>query len=456
MKPIYLDYAATTPVDRRVRRVMEPYLSVRYGNPGSLHRFGQGAMAAVDRSRETIAGLIGGDFREVVFTGSATEANNLALRGVVRQVFANGTAVPQDRPSARSSGEPRPAGSYRRPAGGGTEPTGAPPASSNRPRRWLSGVPVGIIVSAIEHESVLETVKDLERDGGVEIHYLPVDRRGFVDLVALRSAINERVVLVSVMYANNEIGTVQPIAEIARIIKEFRQDQGTADGYPLLHTDAVQAFQYLSCDVKRLGVDLMTLSAHKIYGPKGIGALYVGSRVQGVGSSKKDLNPSGYTLHPIITGGGQEFGLRSGTEHVASIVGFAEAARLVAARQDREARRVAALRRHLWHEIARIAPGTAVNGCEPGDGNSLPNVLNISIPGESSQDLLIKLDLVGVATASGSACAARTTKPSHVLMALGCAPGHIRSSLRLSLGRPTTRAELVTAVRRLKRVLHST
>ena len=220
MKKIYFDYAASTPVDPRVERAMRPYFLGKFGNAGSLHSFGQEAIAAIDAARVTMARLIGADFHEVIFTGSATEANNLAIRGAVAQWKAI---------SGNEHLKPR------------------------------------IVVSAIEHESVLETARDLERDGVADVVCLPVDREGFVDADAVAHAIDERTVLVSIMYANNEIGSVQPIAAIAEAVKAACAN----NNYPLFHTDAVQAFQFLDCDVQKLGVDMMTLSAHKIYGPKG-------------------------------------------------------------------------------------------------------------------------------------------------------------------------------------------
>ncbi len=278
MRRIYLDHAAATPVSPAVLAAMQPYFGRKYGNPGSLHSFGQEAMAAVDAARAKIAQAIGAEFREVVFTASATEANNLALRSAVRQFKIKN------------------------------------PKLKARPK---------IIISAVEHESVLETAYDLENDG-VEVVEIPVDRKGVVDLKALEKELDARTVLVSVMYVNNEIGSVQPIAEISEAIKKWKRAAGNPKtAYPLLHTDAAQAPAYFNCDVARLGADLMTLSSQKINGPKGVGALYIGP-----------IRPIGL-IGPMVTGGGQEHGLRSGTENVPGIVGFAtamEAARRNAAK----------------------------------------------------------------------------------------------------------------------------
>lgn len=416
MKRIYLDYAATTPVDPAVLDATLPWFAessparhasrlagvAGWGNPGSLHYFGQQAMAAVDESRERIAGAIGADFREIIFTGSATEANNLALRGAI------GKYISGNRP--RISG-------------------------NQRPR---------LIVSAIEHESVLETAKDLERDG-IEAIYLPVDKNGIVDLKKLKSALNEWTILVSVMCANNEIGTIQPIAEIAKIIKAFRVE---GSGRPPFHTDAVQAFQYLDCGADKFGVDLMTLSAHKIYGPKGIGALYI-----------RHPSTDNRKLSPIITGGGQEFGLRSGTENVPAIVGFAEAVELAVKNRDKEFKRIAELRNHFWEGLKKIYPKAQLNigGNQLLDQRPsavLPNILNVYFPGHEAQDLLTKFDLAGIAASSGSACSARSIKPSHVLKALGYPEKRIRNSIRFSLGRPTTKAEIDEALKRIVEIFN--
>ena len=427
MKRIYFDYAATTPVDPAVFATMKPYFSEKFGNPSSLHFFGQEAMAAIDESREKIAKNIGANFREIIFTGSATEANNLALRGAIKEFKIKNLGF-RDAPHSKSH--------------------------IPNPR---------VIVSVIEHESILETCRDLESEG-VEIIYLPANREGAVDLKKLKEALNERTILVSTMYANNEIGTIQPIAEIAKAISEFRiknlefSNKNNPKSYilnpifyPLLHTDAVQAFQYLDCDVNKLGVDLMTLSAHKIYGPKGVGVLYA-----------RALSPKPYPLNPIITGGGQEFGFRSGTENVAAIVGFAKAIELVSNSRELENKRIKKISDYFWKELKKINPKVQINGasdvrCQVSGVNKLPNILNIYFPESAgwrtAKDLLIKLDLAGVAVSSGSACSTRSSKPSHVLKSCGLSENRIKSSLRFSLGRFTAKAEINEAIKRLKKII---
>jgi len=377
---IYLDYAAGTPVDPRVFAAMKPYFSQKFGNPGSVHSFGQDAIAAVDRSRESIARALGAEFREVIFTGSATEANNLAIRGAIKKWKDVG-----------NKGIPR------------------------------------IVVSSIEHESVLETARDLEKEG-VKVVYVPVDKKGMVNLRILEESLDNRTVLVSMMYANNEIGAIQPIAEIAAIIKKFR---GTSI-FPLFHTDAVQAFQFLDCDVQKLGVDMMTLSAHKIYGPKGIGALYMRRPIM-----------------PVITGGGQEFGMRSGTENVPSIVGFAKAVASAETVREKEAERIMTLNDHFWRRIKNIFPKAERNGSVDG----LPNIVNVYFPGYEAQDILTRLDLEGIAASSASACRSRALDASYVITALGYSKERAKASIRFSIGRPTTKREIDTALKVLKKIL---
>ncbi|MEK7481782.1 MAG: cysteine desulfurase family protein [Patescibacteria group bacterium] len=406
MERIYLDYAAATPVAPEVLKAMAPYFSKKFGNPGSLHSFGQEALKAIDESREKIAKTIGappaGGFREIIFTGSATEANNLVLRGVIKNVRCQMSGV-------------------------------------RRPR---------LIVSAIEHESILETARDLEKEG-VEIIYLPVSHEGLVDLEKLKNFLNEQTILVSIICANNEIGTIQNISEISEIIRDFRNkkinDQWSmiATAYPLFHTDAVQAFQFLDCDVNKLGVDLMTLSAHKIYGPKGVGCLYI-----------KSSNPKSYILNPIITGGGQEFGLRAGTENVASIVGFSKAVELAEKNREKETKRIGELADYFWKKLKKIYSQAEINGnLRTSQVLRLPNILNIYFPNQRADDLLIKLDLAGIAVSSGAACSARAMKPSYVLKAIGLPEQKIKSSLRFSFGRFTTKKEIDEALKIIKKII---
>lgn len=424
----YFDYAATTPVDARVAAAMPPYYADVFGNPGALHSFGQEASGAVFRARRTIAAAIGADYREIIVTGSATEANNLALRGFT-QTVRRLTRIGFRR-------DPRAIRDHLRPR---------------------------VIVSSIEHESVLATVRDLEREGA-EVKILPVSREGIVRVGELQRLLNDRAVLVSVMYANNEVGTIQPISEIAEMLRNFRNEKFKiqnpksksifhSSGYPLVasgslplfHTDAVQAFQYFDCNVDVLGADMMTLSAHKIYGPKGIGALYVrqatgdkrhetSDRRQATGNVAGSMSRVAVSLSPVITGGGQEFGLRSGTENVPAIVGFAKAVEIAGRMRAREAARVERLRDRFLAELAKRAPAITLNG---GRKNRLPNNVNIYVPGIKAEELALALDLRGFAVSPGPACAARSAGPSHVLRAMGFSQARARESIRITFGRPT-------------------
>jgi cysteine desulfurase len=383
MKRIYFDYAATTPVDPRVLRAMQPYFNKQFGNPGSLHTFGQEAITAIDQSREIIAKELGVDFREIIFTSSATEANNLALRGVVKQ-------------SKRAN--------------------------------------ANMVISSLEHESIIETARDLGHEG-IDVRIVPVDAHGVLDRVALRTMLDDHTILVSIMYANNEVGTMQSLAEVAKIIR------GTAP-HALFHTDAAQAFQYCNSNIGDLGVDMMTISSHKMYGPKGAGALYVRAK------STKGVT----ALAPLLTGGGQEFGIRSGTENVPAIVGFAKALEIAGKMRTKEAKRVGALRVALWQGIQKIDPKASVNGFPnvTVDSPTLPNILNVYFPNRSAEDIITLLDLRGVAVSSGSACRSRAATPSHVIAALGHTALRANASIRFSLGRGTTRADITGALRILR------
>ncbi|RLC35191.1 MAG: cysteine desulfurase NifS [Candidatus Nealsonbacteria bacterium] len=366
MAKIYLDYAATTPVDPNVLKAMSPYFKKDFGNPSSIHGFGQKALGAVDEAREKLANFLGCDATEIVFTGSATEANNLAIFGLV-------------------------------------------------------GKGDHIITSQIEHHAVLEPCQILEKRG-VEVTYLPVTKEGLVDPDQVKKAIRPNTVLVSIMYANNEIGTVQPVAEIGQFLKSKAQNPKPKIYF---HTDAVQAVNYLDCNVKNLGVDLLTISSHKIYGPKGVGSLFV---------------RKGVPLKPIIYGGGHERGLRSGTENVAGVVGLGQAVEEI---QNPKLKiqniRIRQLRDKIIKRITKIIPDSRLNGSPK---LRLPNNINISFKGVEGEALVIALDQKGIAVSTGSACSSKSLKPSHVLLALGLSQEQAHGSLRISLGKFTTEKEI--------------
>jgi cysteine desulfurase len=354
---IYLDHNATTPLAPEVLEAMLPFLREGYGNPSSLHWFGQRARAAVERAREEVAALIGASAPEVVFTGSGSESDNLALRGVLR------------RPGER--------------------------------RR-------GLVTTAVEHHAVLRTAQAMEREG-VAVTLVPVGPGGAIDLGQLKEKTTGDTALVSVMLVNNETGVVQPVAQAA--------DHARGHG-ALVHTDAVQAAGKLPLDVGTLDVDLLTLSAHKLYGPQGVGALYV---------------RRGTSLAPLVRGGSQERNRRAGTVNVAGVVGFGAAAELARERLDEDAARLAVLRDRLEGRLLAL-PGASRNG----DAPRAPNTTNVSFEGCDAEGLLMSLDLEGVAVSTGAACAAGGVEPSHVLRAMGLFPERVESSLRLSLGRGTT------------------
>ncbi|MCA3748744.1 MAG: cysteine desulfurase [Rubrobacter sp.] len=364
---IYLDYNATTPLDERVLEAMLPYLRERFGNPSSAaHPFGWEAAAAVDLAREELAGAIGASPEEILFTSGATESDNWALKGVLR---------PGDH----------------------------------------------LVTAATEHEAVLEAARSVSR-AGVRVTVLPVDAHGVVHPDALREEISPDTRLVSVMLANNETGTLNPIRELAEVAHER--------GVPF-HTDAAQALGKVPVDVDELGVDLMSLSAHKCYGPKGVGALYVRRRPpRGV----RRVRPS-----PLLDGGGQERGLRSGTLNVPGIVGFGRAAALAVEALPEEARRVFSLRDALFRLLRSGVPGLRLNGHPE---RRLPNTLNVSFPGVEVGELLGAVP--GVAASAGSACASLRAGPSHVLEAMG-AERQGWAAVRFSLGRFTTREEVERA-----------
>jgi cysteine desulfurase len=362
MKRIYLDYAATTPTDPAVVETMLPYFTDSFGNPSSLYSYGQENKDAIEKARKTVAQAIGARPEEIIFTSGGTEADNTAISGVARANLSKGNHL---------------------------------------------------ITSAIEHHAVLETCHALAKSG-FETTVVPVDGYGVVSPADIKKAITPKTTIISVMHANNEVGSIQPIEEIGKIARE-------AGIY--LHTDAVQTVGHLPVNVDRLGVDLLSVSAHKFYGPKGVGFLYA---------------RSGTRLEPFMHGGAQERGRRAGTENVAGIVGLATALELALANLDEEARRQTALRDRLIKGLLAIG-GVQLNG-HP--SQRLPNNVNISVDYVEGESMLLNLDLDGICVSTGSACSSTSAEPSHVLKALNIAPEKAHCSLRFTLGKWSTDADI--------------
>ncbi len=374
MTRIYLDYAATTPTHPEVVKAMLPYFTETFGNPSSIHSYGQEAKGAIEEAREKVASLIGAQSGEIVFTSGGTEADNFALKGVA---FAN------------------------------------------------EGRGDHIITSAIEHHAVLETCKFLERRG-FKVTYLPVDSYGVVDPDDVRKAITTRTILISVMHANNEVGTIETTAEIGRVSKE-------AGVY--FHTDAVQTVGHIPVEVNKLGVDLLAMSAHKLYGPKGMGALYI---------------RKGTKLVSFIHGGEQERRRRAGTENVPGIIGFGKAAEIAQQEIAGEAERLTYLRDRLINGLLERIDHTRLNGHPV---NRLPNNVNISVDYVEGESMLLNLDLEGICASTGSACNSSSLEPSHVLLAMGLSHEQAHGSLRFSLGKWTTEEEIVRVLDALPRIV---
>ena len=374
MNQIYLDYASTTPTDKRVIEAMQPYFGEVFGNPSSIHAFGQEARSAVEAARAGIAAFLGADPAEVVFTSGGTESDNFAIKGVA---YANRTK-----------------GNH-------------------------------IITSSVEHHAVLETCRFLEREG-FAVTYLPVDGEGMVDPAAVAGAITPRTVLVSIMHANNEIGTIQPVAAIGRIAHE----RGV-----LFHTDAVQTFGHLPFTARELDCDLLSVSAHKLYGPKGVGLLYI---------------RKGTRIVPHMNGGEQESGRRASTLNVPGIVGFGKAVELAGAELAEEAARLTALRDRLIRGLFDRLGGIRLNGHPT---RRLPNNINISVERVDGEGMVLSLDMLGIAATTGSACSSSSVEPSHVLAAIGIPQDPPHGSLRMSLGRYTKDSDIDAVLETLPSVV---
>lgn len=374
MKRIYLDNAAATPIDDAVLTAMMPYLTTKYGNPSSLHYFGQEARAAVQQARQQVAQCLGVKGGDIVFTSGGTEADNLAVLGYLRANFTKGGHI---------------------------------------------------ITSSIEHHAILRTFQALAKQG-YDVTFLPVDRTGRVSASDVQQALRDDTVLVSIMYANNETGMIQPIDEIAK----FTHERGIA-----FHVDAVQAFGYIPIRPLMEHIDMLTLCSHKIYGPKGVGALYI----------RQDLKVAAEAY-----GGPQEHRLRAGTENVPAIVGFGKAAELLASERAKRSSYARMLKDAFYTKLIQGNEAVQFHGTLDG---ALPNILNFSVCGATSDIVLIALDRLGVAVSAGSACEAGAVEPSHVLQAMGVGDEWLRSSIRVSLGKENTIEEIEDAVRAFRTVL---
>ena len=372
---IYLDNAASTAVHPEVVKEMLPYFDIQYGNPSSIHQFGRKAKNAITKARKQVAALIGAEPNEILFTSGGTESNNTILDGVL---------------TSNSESDPE-----------------------------------HIITSSIEHEAVLQPCKEFE-NVGIKITYLPVDEHGIVNPDEITNSINSHTVLVSIMFANNEVGTIQPIKEISEICKKYQIP---------LHTDAVQAVGKIPINVKDLGVDALSISSHKINGPKGIGALFI----------KKGLK-----VTPQILGGGQENGMRSGTENVASIVGFGKACEIAKDKLSDNISHFQTLHSSILSKVVKEIPHVKLNGHPQ---NRIFNNIHLTFLGVNGEDLIIKLDEYGIAASTGSACSVHTQKASHVLKAMGFNHEQITGSLRISFGYANTLDEVEQTVEILKKVV---
>jgi cysteine desulfurase len=375
-KSIYLDHSATTPVDPRVLDAMLPYFTEKFGNASSLHRWGQVALTALDESRRTVTEILNANPKEIVFTSGGSESDNLALRGVALALRSKGNHI---------------------------------------------------ITTPIEHHAVLNTAAQLEKEFGFEVTRVPVDRQGHVNPDDVARAITPQTVLISVMYANNEVGTIEPLTEIAAIAKKRSI---------MFHTDAVQAGGYLSVDVNKLGIDLMSLGAHKFHGPKGVGVLYV---------------RNGTPLLSVQTGGSHERNQRAGTENIPYIIGFATALKIAQSESAATNARLSVLREKLIEGILERVTGAQLTG-DP--KNRLPGHASLVIPGAIGDEMVLGLDLAGIAASTGSACTAGSAEPSHVLAAMGYPAEVARGALRLTLGRENTDEDVEYAINTVADVVH--
>lgn len=386
MRRIYMDYAATSPVKPEVLAAMKPYFNQKFGNPSSIHSFGQETRKAINEARDKVAKFLNCQPNEVVFTSGGTESDNLAIRGIAL--------------------------SHQNEFG------------FKKPH---------IITSMFEHHAVLHTCEDLEKMGLAEVTYIKPDREGIIHVEDVKNAIKNNTVLVSIMYVNNEIGTVQPIAEIGKMIEKLKIENCKLK--IVFHTDAVQAAEYFDCDVKKLGVDMMTISAHKFGGPKGVGVLYL----------SKDV-----IIKPLQTGGLQEYSLRPGTENVAGIVGMGKAIELISLRPKSQNSKLLKLRDYFIDLVMKKIPDVKLNGTRK---LRSPSNINFSFKNAEGESILLNLDQMGIAASSGSACTSGSLEPSHVLKAIGASDEDAHGAVRFTLGEDTTKEEINYVVNNLAKII---
>ena len=397
-RSVYLDHAAATPLDPRVMAAMRPWLTRNCANPSALYAPAVEARAAIEEARKNVADVLFAQPDTIIFTSGGTESVNLALQGVTRK-------------------------------------------HENKKTRKH------IVSTVVEHTAVSQTLKEFEKQG-LQVTYLQVDREGRIDLEDFKKALRKDTILVSVQYANNEVGTIQPIAEIGREILQWRKAHRTAYNLynsttlqpPFFHTDACQAAAYLDLNVEKLHVDLMSLNGSKIYGPKGVGVLY---------------KRRGVDIEPLMYGGGQEFGLRSGTENVPGILGFAKALELAEKWRNEEIKKLRGLRDYFWRRLQKSVAGVKLNG--PPLGNSefcrLPNNLNLQIAGIDAEAMIIYLDAAGIQCSSQSACSTDSDEVSHVLLACGVSAQAAKESMRFTLGKETTKKDIDYVLKCLPKVI---
>lgn len=391
MKKIYLDYAATTPVDAKVFKAMLPYFSEKFGNAMSVHSFGQEATEAIDKARTQVADFFGATASEIIFTSGATESNNLAIKGILAAYYSV---------DHKNNAKPH------------------------------------IITTKIEHHCVLDACKTAEKDRRAQISYITPDKEGIISVKDIEKAIQPNTILISIMYVNNEIGTVQPIAEIGQMLKRINIKRAEKKLPRIIfHTDATQAVNYFNCNVNDLGIDLLSMSGHKIYGPKGVGMLYI-----------RKSTP----IKRIQDGGDQEYKMRAGTHNVPGIVGLGEAISAISNQQPAISKKIQSLRDYLIKKVLAEIPKSYLNGSA--DKRS-PNNANFRFDDVEGEGLILSLDMEGIAASTGSACSSSTLEPSHVLLAIGLRHEQAHGSLRITLGKDTTKGELNTLIKKLKEIV---